>query len=259
MSSSVAGKESILGYEVRNASPTQCVAQVVEWLNGNSQKVFFCANPHSLVQANDDHDFQDALNSADLLTPDGIGIVLASRMLGGSIRKRVTGSDIFWGLNEALNRIGGKSCFFLGSTEATLESIRRRMARDYPNIHIAGAYSPPFASEFNEDESRAMIEAVNAVAPDVLWVGMTAPKQEKWISSYRSMLNVPFIGAIGAVFDFYSGNIKRSHPIFQMLGLEWLPRLLQEPRRLFRRNVVSSPLFVYLVLQQLFRKKVERT
>ena len=99
-----------------------------------------------------------------------------------------------------------------------------------------------------------MIEAINAAAPDVLWVGMTAPKQEKWIYRNRDRLDVGFIGAIGAVFDFYAGNIKRSPMLFQKCGLEWLPRLLQEPRRLFRRNFVSSPLFLWRLMGQMLKK-----
>ncbi len=97
-----------------------------------------------------------------------------------------------------------------------------------------------------------MTDAINTAKPDVLWVGMTAPKQEKWIHQHRDQLDVKFIGAIGAVFDFYTGKVKRSHPVFQKMGLEWLPRLLREPRRLFRRNFVSSPKFLWLVLKQRF-------
>jgi len=95
-----------------------------------------------------------------------------------------------------------------------------------------------------------MIEQINRAAPDVLWVGMTAPKQEKWIFANKERLQVKFIGAIGAVFDFYSGNVKRSHPFFQRLGLEWLPRLLRDPRRLWRRTFISSPIFLYKILKQ---------
>ncbi|EKD33630.1 MAG: hypothetical protein ACD_75C02638G0002 [uncultured bacterium] len=243
--------ESILGYEVSTMPLGQCVGKIEQWLTtGVVRKVFLCANPHSLVQAEDDPTFQQALHAADLLTPDGSGIVLASRILGGTIRERVTGSDIYWGLSEALNDTGGRSYFFLGSTEQTLAAIKEKMALEYPNIRFAGSYSPPFTAEFSREENRLMVEVINAAAPDVLWVGMTAPKQEKWIYQHRDQLNVKFIGAIGAVFDFYVGNVKRSHPVFQRMGLEWLPRLMQEPRRLFRRNFVSSPLFLLRVLRQ---------
>ncbi len=250
------GTESILGYDVSTMSIDQCVGQIEQWLaTVDEQKVFICANPHSLVLAADDPVFRQALQDADLLTPDGSGILLASRILGGIIRERVTGSDIFGEVNKALNITAGRRYFFLGSTEKTLAAIKKKMAREYPNIIFAGSYSPPFKPDFSEEENRLMVEAINTVGPDVLWVGMTAPKQEKWIYHHRDRLNVKFIGAIGAVFDFYSGNIKRSHPVFQKYGLEWLPRLVQEPRRLFRRNFVSTPLFLWRVLEQWFRKQ----
>jgi N-acetylglucosaminyldiphosphoundecaprenol N-acetyl-beta-D-mannosaminyltransferase len=114
---------------------------------------------------------------------------------------------------------------------------------------VAGTFSPPYKPEFSPAELDMMIAAINAVRPDVLWVGMTAPKQEKWIYQNRHRLQVKFIGAVGAVFDFYTGRVKRSHPIFQNLGLEWLPRLLQEPRRLWRRMGVSAPIFIWHVLK----------
>ena len=244
--------EKILGYRITTMNTEECVKKILSWIDANADgKTFVCANPHSLVEARHDPLFQQALHYGDLVTPDGTGIVLASKMLGGSIRERVTGSDIFQGLNEALNKSKNKSCFFLGSTEQTLTDIQAKMAIEYPNIKFAGSYSPPYKAEFNEDESRQMIEAVNLAKPDVLWVGMTAPKQEKWIYQHRVKLDVKFMGAIGAVFDFYVGNVKRSHSVFQQMGLEWLPRLLQEPRRLFRRNFISSPLFLAMVMAQL--------
>ena len=109
------------------------------------------------------------------------------------------------------------------------------MNHDFPNIKVT-THSPPFKPEFSEEDNRQMIEAINQASPDVLWVGMTAPKQEKWIYQNKDKLNVKFIGAIGAVFDFYAGTVKRSSPWFQKHGLEWLPRLLQEPRLLWYRN-----------------------
>lgn len=245
--------ENILGYHVVCMPPEQCCQQVESWITGDTeQKVFVCANPHSLVMAREDTTFQHAIHTADLVTPDGAGIILASKLLGGRIRQRVTGSDIFWGLSDRLNKAGSKSYFFLGSNDATLTAIQEKMAKEYPGVRFAGSYSPPYKPAFSEEDSRKMVEAVNNASPDVLWVGMTAPKQEKWIYQHRDQLNVKFIGAIGAVFDFYVGNVKRSHPVFQQMGLEWLPRLLQEPRRLFRRNFISSPLFVAMVLAQRF-------
>lgn len=248
-------KENILGYSVVSCTSAQCVTLICTWLGTDEiKKVFVCANPHSLIQAKYDFGFQKAIHAADLVTPDGSGILLASKILGGAICERVTGSDIFWGLSAALNASGSKSYFFLGSTPETLAMIKDKMAKEYPNIYFAGSFSPPYKPEFSIEENRLMVEAVNTAQPDVLWVGMTAPKQEKWIYQNRDQLEVKFIGAVGAVFDFYVGNVKRSHPIFQKLGLEWLPRLLQEPRRLWRRNFISSPLFLLAIFAQKFRR-----
>ncbi|WP_328985175.1 WecB/TagA/CpsF family glycosyltransferase [Thiorhodovibrio winogradskyi] len=125
--------------------------------------------------------------------------------------------------------------FFLGSTEETLALIRERMTREYPRLDVVGTYSPPFKAEFTAADNQALLAAIHAAAPDVLWVGMTALKQEKWLHSHRAELNVRFAAAVGAVFDFYSRRVKRSPPLFQRLGLEWLPRLIPQPRRLWRR------------------------
>ena len=249
--------ENIAGYAVGTQSVSACVAAIVASIQQAKPdqpcRWLACLNPHSYVVALDAPPFAQALHAADWLIPDGAGIVLASKLLGGQIRERVTGSDIFREVQAELDRRGGYRVFFLGSTEATLAAIRQRLAQDYPNIEIAGAYSPPFKAEFSAADNQAMLTAINAAAPDVLWVGMTAPKQEKWLHQHHAQLNVKFAAAVGAVFDFYSGRVKRSHPLFQRLGLEWLPRLLQEPRRLWRRMGVSAPIFLWHVLQQMVK------
>ena len=244
-------KENILGYWVDVFSVDGCVDSVFGALGNNRRCAWLaCLNPHSYAVSLDDEVFAKALKDADWLVPDGTGVVMASRMLGGTIRERVTGSDLFFGLHQRLNAVGGMSVFFLGATEETLALICKRMAMDYPNIRVTGVFSPPFKSTYSTTERDEMISAINAAKPDVLWVGMTAPKQEQWIYENRARLNVKFAGAIGAVFDFYIGRVKRSHPVFQRLGLEWLPRLLQQPRRLWRRMFISAPVFVWHVLRQ---------
>ena len=248
-------KENILGYDVEALSVCACADEIDDLLRTNSKARrdcgwLACMNPHSYVLSLGDDLFSQALKGAEWLVADGIGIVLASRMLGGAIPERVTGSDIFHKLNERMNVTGGMSVFFIGSTKETLELICKRMAIDYPNILIAGTYSPPFKSIYTDAELNSMIDAINAKAPDVLWVGMTAPKQEKWIYQNRNRLKVKFAGAIGGAFDFYSGRVKRSNPIFQRHGLEWLPRLLQQPKRLWRRMFISAPIFIWHVAQE---------
>jgi len=246
--------ENILGYEVTVISAEKCADSLFHSLREGKSTWLACFNPHSYAMTLQDKTFARALKTADVLIPDGAGIVLASRLLGGAIQHRVTGSDVFAGLHKRMNATGGMSVFFLGSTEETLRLIGQRMARDYPNIKVAGTYSPPFKDVCSRAELDEMIRAVNAAAPDVLWVGMTAPKQEKFIFENRARLKVKFIAAVGGVFDFFAGTIRRDEDSwFVNHGLEWLPRLIQEPRRLWKRTFVSAPVFVWKIVRQRFK------
>ncbi len=247
--------ENILGYNVLCSKLDDLLFELVESLDAGARSKFIaCVNPHSVEIAKRDKNFEKALKNAHLLLPDGAGIVLASRLLGGKIHKRITGSDLFIGLSRVLNQQGAKGYFFLGATNNTLMKIRDRMSDDFPNIAWKGAYSPPFKPFFNDIDDTKMITAINRAQPHVLWVGMTAPKQEKWIAKNRHRLHVPVVAAVGAVFDFYAGTVNRSNPAFQRVGLEWLPRLLQDPRRLWKRMAVSAPLFIFRVFLECIRK-----
>ena len=242
-------KENILGYGINFQPLPHLEAEIANWVvGGDTGKCLFCANPHSLEVARTHPGFASALRNAHWLVPDGAGIVLASRLLGGTIQQRVTGSDIFLSVNRALDRLGGRGVFFLGSTPGNLEKIRHRFEQDFPQVRWAGSYAPPFVDQLDESENQRIHQLVNSSAADVLWVGMTAPKQELWIAQNLPLLRVRFAGAIGAVFDFYTGSVKRSSALWQRLGMEWFPRLLREPRRLWRRNLVSSPCFMMRVI-----------
>lgn len=213
-----------------------------------------CANPHSLVVAHADGEFLRALQSADVVLPDGMGIVLASRMGKRLISRRLSGTEFFVGVASRWNARRNRSFFFLGSTPDVLDRISRRMGQEYPHVSVCGSYAPPMKPDFDEDEHRKMISVVNAAAPDVLWVGMTAPKQEKWIFRNLDKLNVPVVCAVGATFDYFSGSKKRAPVWLRNVGLEWLPRLLREPGRMWRRNFVSTPVFLANVLWNRVRK-----
>ena len=221
--------------------------------SGQNGRYVACANPHSLVVASRDQAFAKALKEADILLPDGQGIVIAARALNLPLKHRVSGSEFFIGLTTAISEEGGGRHFFLGSTNRVLALITARMTKEFPNIEICGTLSPPFRAEFSEEENRAMVSVVNAAKPDILWVGMTAPKQEKWILQNRDKLQVPFIGAVGAAFDFYAGTKQRSAEFWQRLGLEWLPRFLREPKRLWERNLVSMPRFLYWIVRDMIK------
>jgi len=241
--------ENILSFRVVNSSISNCIEEILSRLkHGGDPFYFVCANPHSIEVARKDSLFRKAIENADFVVPDGIGIVLASHVLGGKIRQRITGSDIFWEVNKILNKQHKYSCFFLGATENTLLKIRERMSIDFPNIKVVGMFSPPFKEVFTHEENYSMLEVVNRTNPDILWVGMTAPKQEKWVYMNRDALDVKLIGPVGAVFDFYAGIVKRPGPWFQEHGLEWFSRLLRQPHRLWRRNFFSNPKFLLRVV-----------
>ncbi|MGV6830171.1 MAG: WecB/TagA/CpsF family glycosyltransferase [bacterium] len=207
-------------------------------------------NPHSYCVALNDKAFQKALTESDVLLPDGTGIVIASMILFGKKIRKIAGADIHQHLLEYANE-NHKKVFYLGASQNTLDLIEKRIKNDYPNVHFS-CYSPPYKQKFTENDSKIMLEKVNNVSPDVLFVGMTAPKQEKWVDAHKELINAQITTSIGAVFDFYAGTVQRSGKAWIYLGLEWLPRLLREPKRLWKRNFVSTPLFLwYLFLSKL--------
>jgi N-acetylglucosaminyldiphosphoundecaprenol N-acetyl-beta-D-mannosaminyltransferase len=240
---------SILGYDVLTGSR--------EFFADGLTGVVDTLNPHSYVLARKDAKFRKALKSADWLIPDGVGIKYAARVLAGKNIEKIAGSDLHEVIISSLEKRGG-SCFYLGSSEETLSKIIERLAGEHPAVRV-GKYSPPFKDVFSEEENNAMISAVNSFSPDVLFVGMTAPKQEKWVHENGKRLNVPLICPVGAVFDFYAGTVQRSGQFWIRLGLEWLPRLFREPRRLWRRNFISTPLFLWYVLLEKIKDKSKKT
>jgi N-acetylglucosaminyldiphosphoundecaprenol N-acetyl-beta-D-mannosaminyltransferase len=209
--------------------------------------VFACANPHSLVVAGSDEQFRRALNTATAVVADGVGCQWAATLTGVTVGPRITGMDFFLAIMAAQDKSAGR-VFFFGSRPEILATLRLRVAREFPRVDMA-TLSPPFGT-WSEEQNRAMIAEIRAFRPDVLWVGMTAPKQEKWVSANEAALQVPVIGSIGAVFDYYAGATKRAPRWVCDIGMEWLYRLPREPRRLWRRTFVSGPLFLWSVLRE---------
>ena len=206
-------------------------------------------NAFSYDNARKDVLFSEALQKGDVLIPDGISIVKACRFLNAKSqpKERIAGWDLFVYEMEKLNRVGGK-VMFLGSSDAVLNLIRHRVAEKYPKIEV-DTYSPPYKPEFSDEDNEAMISAINHSNPDLLWIGMTAPKQEKWAYTHLDRLDVHcHIGTIGAVFDFFAGTVKRAPERWQRVGLEWLYRLLSEPRRMWRRYFIGNAKFIYYIM-----------
>ena len=209
-------------------------------------------NAHSYNTDLKDAFFAEALMKGDALIPDGASIVMACRKLKAKSQptERIAGWDLFAMEMERLNQKGG-TCFFMGSSEKVLNLIREKAKTVYPNIRIE-TYSPPYKPEFSEEENRAIIEAINRANPDLLWIGMTAPKQEKWAYRHWNELDIHcHCGTIGAVFDFFAGTMERAPLWWQEHSLEWLYRLLKEPKRMWRRYIIGNTLFIWNVFREM--------
>ncbi|MCK7589532.1 WecB/TagA/CpsF family glycosyltransferase [Subsaxibacter sp. CAU 1640] len=192
--------------------------------------------------AEQDADFKRALQSSDILLPDGEGIVLMAKKINGEKIKKIAGADLHKKLLQVANDEKLK-CFYLGSGPTTLKLIEKKLTDVYENIKF-GFYSPPFKKSFSSEDNEIMIETVNSFAPDILFVGMTAPKQEKWVYENQHKLKVSTICSIGAVFDFIAETKKRAPQWIINLKMEWFYRSLTS-WRLTKRYIYSTPLFLF--------------
>lgn len=204
-------------------------------------------NAHSFNTAKKDPLFAEALTKGDVLIPDGVSIVKACRWIKAKSQpaERIAGWDLFAYEMDHLEKTGGGKVMFMGSSQKVLDLIVKRAAVDYPHLKVV-TYSPPYKPEFSDEDNRAIVDAINRANPDLLWIGMTAPKQEKWTYSHWQELDIHcHVGTIGAVFDFYAGTVERAPLWWQRHGLEWLYRLIKEPRRMWRRYIIGNALFLW--------------
>lgn len=213
-------------------------------------------NAHSFNTAKKDQLFADALTNGDVLIPDGVSIVKACKWIKtkSQPKERIAGWDLFFFEMNKAEKLGVKNeeqgadkpvVMFMGSSQKVLDLIVKRAAVDYPHLKVV-TYSPPYKPEFSDEDNKAIIDAINAANPDLLWIGMTAPKQEKWTYSHWNELNIHcHVGTIGAVFDFFAGTVERAPIWWQDHGLEWLYRLMKEPKRMWRRYIIGNTLFLW--------------
>ena len=218
-------------------------------------------NAHSYNTARKDKLFAEALMNGNALIPDGVSIVKACRWIKAKSqpKERIAGWDLFSFEMEKLERESeelrtkseeSKTVMFMGSSQKVLDLIVKRAAVDYPHLKVV-TYSPPYKPEFSDEDNRAIIDAINDANPDLLWIGMTAPKQEKWTYSHWKELNINcHVGTIGAVFDFFAGTAVRAPRWWQDHSLEWLYRLYKEPKRMWRRYVIGNPLFIWNIIKE---------
>ena len=211
-----------------------------------------CANLHSMAVASRDPAFAAALRASTFVTADGAPLRVAGRVLGEPVGPRVTGYDVFEAILARLDRERG-SAMFVGSTPAVLGAMRERASRDYPGVSVE-VHAPPFGDLSGAPTERILAE-IGRIRPTVVFVGMSAPKQEVWAAACAGRAATGAIVCVGAVFDYYARTLRRAPAWARHAGLEWLYRLLQEPRRVWRKYFVSGPIFVSQVAREWGRRR----
>lgn len=241
----------ILKTNINVTSMSDTLAYIESHIDALRGRYICVSNVHTTVMAYENEHYRRVQNSAAMALPDGGPLSKYSRLVGYKNAKRVTGPDL---MVEIFGR--GYRHFFYGSTQETLEDMQKALLRDYPDMVIAGMYAPPFRP-LTKQEDEEVISRINAARPDFVWVGLGAPKQEEWMYHHRGRLNAVSIG-VGAGFDYMAGYIKRAPRILQVLCLEWLYRLLQDPRRLWKRYLVTNTKFVIYLFWGSVKKKHEK-
>lgn len=224
------------------------VSRIAAWAAGGESRYVCICNAHSVVTATRDMTFASALGQADMATPDGAPVAWLIGQQTGQLQARINGPDLMWRYLADGARQGGP-VFLYGGTEGTLRILHERLVESFPDLQIAGTYSPPFR-QLTQDEERWVVEMINSSGATTVWVSLGCPKQEKWMAQQRGRIQAVMIG-VGAAFDYHAGTLKRAPLWMQRSGLEWLHRFASEPRRLWKRYLVTNSLFLILAVRQL--------
>lgn len=231
----------------------KAIEQIAQWGAVRESRYVCICNVHSVVTTTSDVEFKIAVNNADMATPDGAPVAWTLRQLGFPTQERINGPDLMMKYLAEAERLGQR-IFFYGSTEATLERLCVALRGQFPTLQIAGTHSPPFRP-LSREEDEAVVDMINASGANVVFVGLGCPKQEKWMADHRGRVRAVMIG-VGAAFDYHAGVIKRAPVWWQRNGLEWLYRLGSEPRRLFKRYMITNTLFIYGLCRQFVSSKL---
>ncbi len=242
---------SVLSVHIDAVGWSDAVDRLVAWGRTRKSRYVTICNVHVVVSASRDVAYRDVINSSDLATPDGAPVAWMLRRLGFVNQPRISGPDLMAVLCERC-ATGGIPVYFYGSTEGTLAALAKRLRIVFPGLGIAGMESPPFRP-LSVEEDAASVERINASGAGIVFVGLGCPKQECWMAEHRGRVNAVMIG-VGAAFDFHAGTIRRAPQWMQNTGLEWLHRLCSEPRRLWRRYLVTNTLFVFGAARQLLNQ-----
>jgi N-acetylglucosaminyldiphosphoundecaprenol N-acetyl-beta-D-mannosaminyltransferase len=245
--------EAVLEAFIDAVTWDEAIRQIVQWGAARESRYVCICNVHSVVTTTSDVEFKIAVNNADMATPDGYPIAWALRRLGHPSQERINGPDLMMKyLAEAEHH--GQSVFFYGATDLTLTRLRVALHDRFPELRISGMHAPPFRP-LSLEEDEATVSRINESGASVVFVGLGCPKQEKWMAEHRGRIHAVMIG-VGAAFDYHAGVVKRAPIWWQRNGLEWLYRLGCEPRRLFKRYMVTNTLFVVGFLRQFVSSKL---
>lgn len=222
--------------------------RIHHWAQQRESRYVCICNAHSVVTAGQDAAFGRVVTEADMATPDGAPVAWMLRVLGARQQQRINGPDLMWRYCEqAAQR--GESIYLYGGSNTTLAILKTRLKQAFPELRVSGAYSPPFRT-LTAEEDAAAVEAINASGAGTVWVSLGCPKQELWMAAHRGRVNAVMVG-VGAAFDYHAGTLKRAPHWMRGAGLEWLHRLISEPRRLWRRYLLTNTLFVLGAARQL--------
>jgi len=232
------------------------VMQTIErWRDNGESHYATITNPHSVMLCHRDVEMRRATEMAGMTLPDGVGIIFAAQLLDYPHNGRVTGPMLMLKLCD-WSRQRGYRHFFYGGAEGVAKMLAERLSTIYPGLQVAGTYCPPFGP-MSDEEDEQIIEAINKTQPDIVWVGIGAPKQEKWMANHLGKIKATVMIGVGAAFDFHSGNAKWAPDWTRKFGLEWAYRLAQDPKRMWRRNL-DSPLFLSKVIWQRIKMTLGR-
>lgn len=245
-------ERNLFGIHIHNIDYKDLLHFVDTTITNQEKKYIVTCNVDHIMQLQSDEEFLKVYNNAGLVTADGMPLIWASKLLKKPLKTKVSGSDIIPELGKEFEKKQYKM-FFLGAGEGVALKAAKQLKKQFPNMKIVGCYSPPFGFEKDKIENEKIINMLKESKADILFVGLGAPKQEKWIYNNYETYNIPISIGVGATFDFLSGNVKRAPLIMQKLGLEWLWRLGQEPKRLWKRYLLQDTKFFFLFVKELLR------
>jgi N-acetylglucosaminyldiphosphoundecaprenol N-acetyl-beta-D-mannosaminyltransferase len=237
---------------VDEVDPEAALRVMAGWIRRRQRHYVCVTNVHAVVEAHRDPSLPAVYASAGLVVADGMPLVWVGRALGRARVRRVYGPDLTLELCALAAREGHR-CFFFGGAPGVARGLADEMARRFPGLVVAGVEAPPFRPPTAEEDDQT-VRRINEARPDVVFVGLGCPKQERWMAEHRARLDAPVLVGVGAAFDFHTGRVRQAPRWMMRSGLEWLFRLLQEPRRLGRRYLLYNPLFVALLVRQAVRR-----